>query len=109
MTWFVVHMGTGTVFDMRDGVRFIDWDSLPEQARELLDSGHDSDAVHVAGVYGIGVDVVTDSGFLELRTDDQSKCDACERWVREALVRFGSYDICEDCHDTDCITEMLAE
>lgn len=44
---YVVHLGTGTALDVRDGVRLVDWDSLSEDDRQLLESGVDSDAVDV--------------------------------------------------------------
>mgnify|MGYP006921295178 CR=1 FL=1 len=41
---FVVHLGTGAVLDVRDGVRLVEWDSLSDADREKFDSGIDSDA-----------------------------------------------------------------
>lgn len=44
---YVVHLGTGTAFDVRDGVRLVEWDSLSEADREKLDSGIDGDVWEV--------------------------------------------------------------
>ena len=45
---YLVHLGTGTVLDVSDGVFVVAWDDLGDDDRELLDSGHDSDAASVA-------------------------------------------------------------
>lgn len=39
---YLVHLGTGTVLDVRDGVRLVEWDRLSDRDRERLDSGNDA-------------------------------------------------------------------
>lgn len=66
MTWLLVDIDTGTVIDLRGVVRLIDYDALPDEARQLFDTGNDVSVAVVAMDYGYPADIFTDTKGIEI-------------------------------------------